>query len=45
MEGTLKRYKIPEKRFDNDFGFPLAEVDKRSLNEVLDWMKEVYENA
>lgn len=40
IRSNLKRFKIPEDDFSTAFGFPLEQLSKSSLNEMLDWMKE-----
>lgn len=40
IRSNLKRLKVQEEDFTAAFGFPLEQLDKHSLNEMLDWMKE-----
>lgn len=40
VEGQMKKLRMTEGAFDAAFGFPLANLDKHSLNSVLDWVKE-----
>lgn len=39
LTSAVKRNKIPEGRFEAAFGFRLDEMDKRGLNQTVDWIQ------
>jgi hypothetical protein len=41
MRANMKRLKVTDEMFAQDFGFPLEETHKGGLNQLIDWMKEV----
>ncbi len=41
MRANMKRLKVTDDMFAQDFGFPLEETHKGGLNQLIDWMKEV----
>lgn len=40
LRSNMKRMKVSETDFADDFGFPMEQVDKHALNELLEWIKE-----
>lgn len=40
LQANMKRLKIGDDDFQRAFGFPLEQMDKHGLNELLDWMKK-----
>lgn len=40
LRSNMKRLKVSEESFASAFGFPLEQLDKHALNDVIDWMKE-----
>jgi hypothetical protein len=41
MRANMKRLKVTDEMFTQDFGFPIEETHKGGLNSMIDWMKEV----